>query len=122
MGGDGTLKMSVWPAYIGLVNADLGTPPFSVAEPSDDSIYKRGQIYWAYRKMEGFPDGIMGQARIIFPPGDYTHFAFFQHPTEQQVTGLRKLPFPIHATESVNTLDVDPIFNEDLQLNDFQAL
>lgn len=120
-GGDGELAFTVWPAYVGLVNADLGTPPFTVAEPSDDPIYRRGQIEWAFRKVEGFPDSILGKARIVYPAGYYTHFAFFQHPTDMRVTGLRQLEHPIYATELINTLDVDPIYNEDLQLNNVEV-
>lgn len=120
-GGDGKLALTVWPAYIGLVNANLGTPPFSVVEPIESPDYQRGQITWEYRKAAGFPDSILGRARILCPAGDYTHFAFFQHPTDMRVTGLRKLDHPLRYTERVNTVDVDPIYNEDLQLNIPQA-
>lgn len=112
MSSDGTLGFTVWPNYIGLVNADLGCPPFSVIEPSANPDYERGQIYWELRG-----ERIAGRARITCPAGDYTHFAFFQHPTDMRVTGLRKLPHPLRYVDPINTLDVDPIYNDDLALN-----
>jgi hypothetical protein len=121
-GGNGELAFTVWPAYLGLVNANLGTPPFSVSEPSNDPVYKRGQIYWEYRSVDGLPDRILGRARIIVPAGEYTHFAFFHHPTDMRVAGLRKLDHPIRYYEEENAVDVDPIYNEDLQLNTMERI
>ena len=112
MEGEGKLTFTVWPAYIGLCNANLGMPPFALAEPEVGAEYQRGQITWEYR------DGqIVGRARIICPMGEYTHFVYFQHPTEKQITGLIKMPHPLRCLYLVNTIDVDPIVNEDLVLN-----
>lgn len=108
---DGKLSFTVWPAWIGLCNADLGTPPFTVAEPTDDPSYKRGQIQWRHEDGE-----IVGSARVHAPAGIYTHFAFYQHPTERQLTGITKMPHALHLTE-FHTLDIDPIKNTDLELN-----
>jgi hypothetical protein len=116
LGGDGTLAMTAWPAYIGVCDARRGMPPFIVVEPIDDPNYERGQITWEYR------DGqIVGKARIHCPPGEYTHYLYFQHPKEALVTGMVKMPHPVRFTHPTNVLDVDPIINEDLALNVPQA-
>ena len=110
LGGDGTLTMTVWPVYIGLCNANLGTPPFIMAaEPIDDPRYQRGQITWEYR------DGrVVGRARIHCPAGEYTHYLYYQHPTDQALTGIARMPHDIRLTYETNIVDVDPIINEDL--------
>jgi hypothetical protein len=112
LGGVGTLAMTVWPVYIGVCNADLGLPPFLLPEPIGDPNYQRGQITWEHRNGQ-----IVGRARIHCPPGVYTHFVYFHHPTENRISGLTKMPHPVRFTEPTNILDVDPIVNTDLALN-----
>ena len=117
LGGDGKLGLTVWPVYIGVCNADLGMPPFIMAnEPSGDPHYQRGQITWEYRDNQ-----VVGRARIHCPKGRYTHYVYFQHPTDQLVTGIAKMPHDVVFTEAANILDVDPIINDDLALNIPQA-
>lgn len=117
-GGIGTLVFVTWPAYIGVCNARLGTPPFTLFEPIDDPVYQRGQIMWTSVEDER---QIIGRGRIICPPGFYTHYIYFQHPRKQELSGIAKMPHDVRFTELVNILDVDPIINTDLQLNVTEA-
>lgn len=111
-GGEGTLGLIVWPAYIGVVNAELGLPPFALAEPEIGEEYQRGQISWKYRG-----ERIVGRARILCPAGRFTHFVYFQHPTDRAITGVKKMSHVLEFNLARNILDVDPIVNEDLALN-----
>ena len=112
----GKVKFIVWPAYIGVCSAHLGTPPFALGEPSDDPNYERGQIDW--REENGL---ILGRARIIVPQGVYTHFVYFQHPTARHITGATRMPHPLRMTHQRNVIDVDPITNEDYSLMEFEG-
>lgn len=114
--GEGTLGLIVWPAYIGAVNAELGLPPFALAEPEVGEEYQRGQINWGYR------DGqIVGRARVLLPAGRFTHWVYFQHPTDRAITGVKKMPHDLVFKLARNIVDVDPIVNDDLALNVSQA-
>lgn len=117
-GIEGKLHMTVWPAYIGACNAQLGMPPFTIVEPIDDPVYQRGQIIWTPVKDER---QIIGRGRITLPPGRYTHYLYFQHPCKQELSGITKMPHDIVFTERVNILDVDPIINTDLALNNTES-
>lgn len=108
----GTLSFVVWPVYVGVCNAELGTPPLFVDEPINDEVYERGQITWAYEN-----EKIVGRARVIVPMGFYTHLLYFQHPTKPELTGITKMLHPIRMTEIVNVIDVYPIVNDDTALN-----
>lgn len=118
-GIEGTLTIITWPAYIGACNAQLGMPPFTIAEPIDDPVYERGQIFWTPVDDER---QLIGRGRIILPPGHYTHYVYFQHPRKQEVlTGIAKMPHDVVFTEPRNVLDVDPIINTDLMLNSIES-
>ena len=111
-GGDGQITFTVWPNHVGVCNAELGQPPFVLVEPINHPDYRRGQIEWAYR------DGrIVGRARIHCPAGTYTHFVYFNHPSDRMVVGLEKMMHPVCFELDNNVIDVDPIRNHDLELN-----
>lgn len=116
-GGDGTLSVVVWPTYIGVAR-EGPTPPFSCDEPHNGG-YQRGQITWT-----AVPDGreVIGRARILVPPGTYTHFVYFHHPTRPQACGVVKMPHPLRCTEPITVLDVDPITNADLALSRMEGI
>ena len=103
--------MVVWPVYIGAALAG-STPPFTLAEPHNGG-YERGTIVWT-----PVPDErqVIGRARILLPPGTYTHFLYFHHPSKPQVCGVAQMDHPLVCTEPLTILDVDPILNQDLQL------
>jgi hypothetical protein len=108
---EGTLGVVVWPVYIGAA-MEGATPPFHVNEPHNGG-YRRGTIAWI-----PVPDSrqVIGRARILVPPGVYTHFVYFHHPVAGQCCGVAKMDFPVHCTEPLTVLDVDPIVNSDLAL------
>jgi hypothetical protein len=108
MPGVGKLSMVVWPAYIG-VALEGTTPPFSANEPHDGG-YERGQIHW-------YPSGltVQGRAKVLCPPGTYTHFVYFKHPVLGPACGVSKMDYPI-TFRVLTILDVDPIVNTDLSL------
>jgi hypothetical protein len=110
-GGYGKLAVTVWPVYIGVALAG-STPPFTLNEPHNGG-YERGQINWV-----PVPDArqVIGRARIMCPPGTYTHFLYFHHPTRPQTCGVVQMDHPVTFTAPVTCLDVDPIINNDLQL------
>jgi hypothetical protein len=87
-------------------------PPFALAEPEISDVYQRGQITWEYRD-----DKVVGRARVVCPMGEYTHFVYFQHPTDKQITGVKKMEHTLRCMYPINYIDVDPIINEDLVLN-----
>jgi hypothetical protein len=111
MSGEGSLGITIWPVYIGAALVD-STPPFTISEPHDGG-YGRGQIIWT-----PVPDArqVIGRARIMLPPGTYTHFLYFHHPTRPQACGVMQMDHPLVCTEPVTILDVDPIVNNDMQL------
>jgi hypothetical protein len=109
---DGTLSVIMWPVYIGIARAGV-TPPFSIDEPHNGG-YQRGQITWTPVPPPD-PRQVIGRARILCPPGEYTHFVYFHHPTKPKACGVAQLPHPIRF-EVFTTLDVYPIENQDLQL------
>jgi hypothetical protein len=110
------MTLTVWPNHVGVCNVELGQPPFILAEPTKHPDYRRGQIEWRYTGEP--PDNkIVGRARIHCPAGDYTHFVYFNHPTDRLVVGLEKMAHPIHFELDNNIIDVDPIHNHDLELN-----
>ena len=111
-GGDGKLGFTAWPNHVGVCNAQLGQPPFTVAEPTDHPDYRRGQIEWRYAN-----DRVVGRGRIHCPRGDYTHFVYFQGPRDIVVSGIEKMAHTVHFENDGNIIDVDPIYNDDLGLN-----
>jgi hypothetical protein len=117
-GIEGTLVIVTWPAYIGACDANLGMPPFTLSEPIDDPVYERGQIFWTPVNDDR---QVIGRGRIILPPGRYTHYIYFQHPRKQELTGIAKMPYDVIFTQPRNILDVDPIINTDLNLNDINS-
>jgi hypothetical protein len=116
MAGVGKLTMTVWPAYIGAA-LEGATPPFSINEPHNGG-YERGQIHW-YPAKDGM---IVGRARVLCPPGVYTHFVYFKHPTLPQACGVAKMAHSIRFTEPLTVLDVDPIVNSDLALSRMEGI
>jgi hypothetical protein len=106
---EGVLSVVVWPTYIGVAHGING----SVAEPIGHPDYERGQIAWT-----PVPDDrqVIGQARILCPPGTYTHFVYYLHPTQMRVVGFTRMDHPVVFTEATNVLDVGPIENHDLRL------
>jgi hypothetical protein len=111
MSGQGAFGAVVWPVYIGAAMAGA-TPPFTISEPHNGG-YERGQILWV-----PVPDArqVIGRARLILPPGIYTHFLYFHHPTRSQTCGVVQMDHPLRCTQPLTVLDVDPIINNDLQL------
>ena len=109
MPGDGVLTVVVWPTYVGVANGINGT----AAEPIGHPNYERGQITWTPVEDER---QVIGRARILCPPGTYTHFVYYQHPTQMRLVGATQMDYPITFTAANNVLDVDPIENHDLQL------
>jgi hypothetical protein len=109
--GHGRLGVTVWPVYIGC-SLTGSTPPWAIAEPHNGG-YERGTILWT-----PVPDArqVIGRARILLPPGVYTHFLYFHHPVGGKCCGVAKMDFPLHCTEPVTVLDIDPIVNNDLAL------
>ena len=107
---DGVLSAVVWPTYVGVAMEGC-TPPFSINEPINGG-YQRGQIQWT-----PVPDErqVIGRARIIVPPGTFTHYVYFRHPSKPQACGVMKMDHPFRCTE-ITTLDLDPICNGDLAL------
>ena len=89
MAGDGKLAVVVWPAYIGAA-LEGATPPFAVNEPHNGG-YQRGQIHW-YPVLDDRQ--VVGRARLTLPPGTYTHFVYFKHPTRPQPCGVAKMAHP----------------------------
>ena len=108
---EGYLSVTVWPVYIGCALED-STPPHTLAEPHNGG-YERGTIVWT-----PVPDGrqVIGRARIVLPPGVYTHFLYFHHPSRPACCGVAKMDHPLTCTEPVTILDVDPILNSDMAL------
>ena len=109
---EGTLGAIVWPTYIGVACEGV-TPPFSCDEPHNGG-YQRGQIIWTPVNDDR---QVIGRARIMCPPGTYTHFVYFKHPSRPQACGVAKMAHPIRCTEPLTALDVDPIINDDLRLS-----
>ena len=58
---------------------------------------------------------VIGRAQIICPPGVYTHFVYFHHPTRREACGVTKMDHPLRFAE-LTVLVVDPIENQDLRL------
>lgn len=116
MSGDGVLRMVVWPTYVGVASAGVhdgnGLP--AIVEPISDPVYERGQIVWTPVDDER---QVIGRGRITCPPGEYTHFVYFQHPTDARLVGFTPMDHPVRFTEGVNVIDADPIINNDLQLS-----
>lgn len=110
-GFEGTFSVLVWPVYIGAA-LEGTTPPFTVAEPHNGG-YQRGTILWT-----PVPDErqVIGRAQILLPPGVYTHFVYFHHPTRPKTCGVTKMEHPLYCTEPLTILDVDPIVNPDLMM------
>lgn len=108
---EGTLSAVVWPIYIGAA-LEGTTPPFSCEEPHNGG-YERGQIIWTPVSDDR---QVIGRARIVLPPGTYTHFVYFLHPSRPQACGVAKMDHPFTCTEPVTYLDVDPIVNADMAL------
>lgn len=109
MSSDGTLTVIVWPTYVGVAHGVNGT----AAEPIDHPDYHRGQITWT-----PVDDArqVIGRGRIHCPPGTYTHFVYYQHPTQMRLVGSIQMDHPVTFTAPVTVLDVDPIENHDLRL------
>jgi hypothetical protein len=107
--------MTVWPVYIGAA-LEGATPPFSINEPHNGG-YERGQIHW-YPTSFGV---IQGRARILCPPGIYTHFVYFKHPTKPEACGVTKMDMPFVCSEPLTYLDVDPICNADMSLMEMRG-
>jgi hypothetical protein len=112
--GDGTLRITVWPAYVGACQGDPGPGPVSYGEPQDTG-YQRGQISWG---MEN--DDIVGRAFIHAGPGLYTHLAYFRGPEGPCMCGKVPLPHPISFQRS-GVIEVYPITNTDLRLLNAQG-
>ena len=112
---DGKLRMVVWPSHIG-VALEGATPPFSINEPHNGG-YQRGQIMWEPRGL----NDIVGRAIIPCPPGDYTHFVYFKHPTKPQACGVVKMEHLLRVTDSLMMLEVYPIVNSDLALQEMRG-
>jgi hypothetical protein len=111
--GVGKLTAIIWPVYIGAGMVGT-TPPITLNEPIGDPVYERGQIMWTpvsdWRQ-------VIGRARIMCPPGEYNYFLYFMHPKESNIVGVMKMDHPVRFTDPINSLDVDPIVNSDLELN-----
>ena len=102
---DGTLALTVWPAYIGICVEDPGPGPVANGEPGVD--YRRGQIHWAMENGE-----IVGHAAIHAPRGCYTHMAYFSGPEGPCMTGRMQIAHPLRFEGGL--IDVYPITNSDL--------
>jgi hypothetical protein len=109
MTNEGVLSFIVWPTYIGVAYGVNGT----AAEPIGHPDYERGQITWT-----PVPDErqVIGRARILCPPGTYTHFVYYQHPTAMRLVGVVQMDHPVTFIAAANVMDVDPILNNDLGL------
>lgn len=105
---EGILSVVVWPTYVGVAEGINGT----AAEPVGHPDYQRGQIIWT---PVADARQVIGRARILCPPGTYTHFVYYQHPTETRLVGFIQMDHPTTFTRQT-VLDVDPIVNNDLQL------
>jgi hypothetical protein len=116
-GGEGTLGMVVWPAYIGVCTEDPGPGPAAQGEPADSSDYVRGQISWA-REDSG---DIVGRATVCAPAGHYTHMAYFTGPAGPCMSGKMQLSHPIRFMRA-GVIDVYPITNTDLRANRRQGI
>lgn len=108
-GNEGVLSVIVWPTYIGVSEGFNGV----ITEPIGHPDYERGQIMWTPVDDER---QVIGRARILCPPGTYTHFLYFQHPTARKLCGFIQMDHPAYFSEKVTVLDVDPIVNHDLRL------
>lgn len=107
--GDGTLRIAVWPAYVGACQSDPGPGPVALGEPQA-TRYQRGQIQWGMEK-----DDIVGRAFIHTGPGRYTHLAYFRGPEGSCMCGKIQLPHPILFRQP-GVIEVYPITNSDLRL------
>jgi hypothetical protein len=107
-GGVGVFAPVIWPTYIGVAEGINGTAHEPISHPD----YERGQICWT-----PVDDArqVIGRARIVCPPGVYTLFVYYQHPTEMRLVGFTQMDHPTTFTR-LTVLDVDPIENHDLQL------
>lgn len=105
---DGTLTLTVWPAYVGACE----THPLLIAhsEPSD-SHYKRGQIFWetAGDDLPEFQGQPVGRAEIKVVKGIYTHLAYYHGPEGHCMAGEPfQLPHPLTFAED-GVLEVYPV-------------
>lgn len=114
MSGFGEFTVVVWPTYIGVASGVNG----SVAEPLTHPDYQRGQIAWT-----PVDDArqVIGRGRIYCPPGTYTHFVYYQHPTQMRLVGVQQMDHPVVFSQ-LTILDVDPIENHDLRLASYPGL
>ena len=105
MSGEIILSAEVWPTHVGFANGDPGRGKQASGEPVFSIDYERGQIQWT-----AMPGGeIVGRARVLVPPGEYTHMLYLHGPGSlPMMCGSRQLPQLVVFHES-GFIDVDPI-------------
>lgn len=106
---EGILGAFIWPMYVGLATSDPGEPNGPCeGEPFLHPDYQRGQITWDV--LPG--DEIIGHAKIMVPPGIYTHLTYHYgpgvRPAGPQLMGKRQLQFPLQAQTKME-VNIDPI-------------
>jgi hypothetical protein len=103
---DGTLRVAVWPTYVGVCQQDPGPGAVPYGEPQGTE-YQRGQITWGMERGE-----IIGRAQIHAGAGMYTHLAYFHGPEGPHMCGKVQLSHPIRLSRAT-MITVHPITNPD---------
>lgn len=109
MGNVGTLKVIVWPTYMGVAQGHPGELEGMAPahEPFDDINYDRGQIFWTQN-----PDGVTGVATVYIPKGIYTHLVFCSGPHQPALMASKQLEQPI-VFDRPGSVEINPIKNTD---------
>ena len=103
MTADGVLSAVIWPNYVGACT-DRGEEPISHPD------YGRGMIRW-----DVMPNGeLVGRAKVLVPPGMWTHILYCPHPSSPQVTAAQKLAHPCVLT-SAGEIALDCITESDIR-------
>lgn len=108
LGNLGVLSCEVWPTYVGL--CEETAPPMRgqwfLREPANHIDYKRGQITWVTKKVNGRNE-ITGSARVYIPKGEYTHI-LFATAADGHIIDCKRMEHPRH-TDGASWVDVEPI-------------